>query len=205
MAGTGWEGPIDSEAIVKRFACRKVTSDRRGDDDTFLFAFQALRITIMAEARTQKKWLMNELSTNKASQLEVKALRGHARLIDLAPVANIGRLLDGTITFWSAGAEHLYGWSKEEALGRRTHDLLQTKFPDDESLETIVEKVRRGEAWGGELEHSTRSGKRIKVQSYWLGELDAAGNVIELLESNLDLTDRRRAELAFQESEKRFR
>jgi len=64
-----------------------------------------------------------------------EALRKQARLIDLAPAGTIVRRLDGTITFWSQGAERLYGWPQEEAIGRRTHELLRTEFP--ESLEAL--------------------------------------------------------------------
>ena len=37
--------------------------------------------------------------------------------------------LDGVIEFWNAGAERLYGFAADEAVGRSSHSLLQTKFP----------------------------------------------------------------------------
>ena len=37
--------------------------------------------------------------------------------------------LDGSIEFWNAGAERLYGFAPNEAVGRISHALLQTKFP----------------------------------------------------------------------------
>src|SRR5512133_146853 len=77
-----------------------------------------------------------------------EALRRQERLLDLAPVANIVRRLDGTILLWSQGAERLYGWRKEEAIGRLTHSLLRTEFP--QPLEDILAKVRRGEGWSGD-------------------------------------------------------
>jgi len=36
--------------------------------------------------------------------------------------------LDGMIEFWNAGAERLYGFAADEAVGRSSHSLLQTKF-----------------------------------------------------------------------------
>ena len=57
-------------------------------------------------------------------------LQRQAALIDLSPDAIIVRALDGTITFWSKGAEKLYGWTKKEAIGKKTHALFKTKFPE---------------------------------------------------------------------------
>src|SRR6185437_6137842 len=59
-----------------------------------------------------------------------RALQRQARMIDLAPAATLIRRLDGTITFWSEGAERLYGWTKKEAVGRRTNELLHTEFSE---------------------------------------------------------------------------
>jgi PAS domain S-box-containing protein len=128
----------------------------------------------------------NGLSTPRWPGAE-ETLRKQARLIDLAPVAAIVRDLDGTIKFWSQGAETLYGWTETEALGRRTHELFQTEFP--EPLPEIISTLVEGKKWKGELRHRTRDGRRIIVESHWLAEFDAVGNVIELLETNTDITD----------------
>ena len=100
--------------------------------------------------------------------------------------------LDGTIHFWSEGAERLYGWTRQEAVGRRTHDLLQTQFP--ESLENILEQLRRGGKWVGELRHRTKDGREVVVESHWLGQFTSSGEMAELLESNIDITQRKQDE-----------
>jgi len=56
------------------------------------------------------------------------SLAMQAELIDLSPDAIIVRKLDGTITFWSKGAEKLYGLSKNEAIGKDINKLLKTEF-----------------------------------------------------------------------------
>jgi PAS domain S-box-containing protein len=120
------------------------------------------------------------------------ATRKQARLIDLAPAATMVRTLDGAISFWSEGAERLYGWTREEAIGHRTHELLRTVFP--ESLEKVVEQLRRGGRWKGELRHRTKDGREVIVESHWLGQFNPDGQVAELLESNIDITERKRDE-----------
>jgi PAS domain S-box-containing protein len=126
------------------------------------------------------------------SGAEAIALRKQARLIDLAPAATLVRRLDGTITFWSQGAERLYGWRQDEAIGRRTYELLRTEFPEPETLASVVEKLRGGGVWSGELRHLTRDGRKLTVASYWLAELGPDGAVEELLESNTDITEQKR-------------
>ena len=126
-------------------------------------------------------------------QREVEAsMRQQARLIDLAPAATIVRTLDGTVRFWNEGAERLYGWTRQEAIGRRTPELLQTQFP--EGLEKIVEQLRRGGKWSGELRHCAKDGRAVIVESHWLGQFTSAGELVELLESNIDITERKRDE-----------
>jgi PAS domain S-box-containing protein len=120
--------------------------------------------------------------------------RRQADLIDLSPDAIIVRKLDGTITFWSRGAETLYGWTRQEAIGRCTHDLFQTQFP--EPLEQIVAQLQYSGRWSGELLHRAKDGRQVTVQSWWLGQLDANGAVTDILESNVDMTERKRAEEA---------
>src|SRR3954447_12074460 len=55
-------------------------------------------------------------------------LQEQAQILDLAPV--LIRNLAGEIVFWNTGAQRMYGWQKEEALGRVSHKLLQTVHPE---------------------------------------------------------------------------
>ena len=125
------------------------------------------------------------------------ALRRQAELIDLSPNAYIVRALDGTISFWSRGAEALYGWTREEALGRVSHELLATRFPSP--VEDLDAGLRTAGKWSGELVHRVKDGRTIVVQSRWLAWRDARGGIAELLECNTDITERKRAEDALRE------
>jgi PAS domain S-box-containing protein len=75
----------------------------------------------------------------------------------------IRRTLDGRINFWNRRAEEFYGWRKEEAIGKVSHDLLQTRFP--KSLEQIESELIRDGRWEGKLVHATRDGSRVVVES----------------------------------------
>ena len=120
------------------------------------------------------------------------AFEEKARLLDLANDAIIVRDPSDRITFWNNGASAMYGFSREEAIGRVSHDLLRTEFP--EPLESINEKLLRNGQWSGELRH-TCAAKDIKIVSTrWVIERDESGNVRSVLESNRDITEAKRAD-----------
>jgi light-regulated signal transduction histidine kinase (bacteriophytochrome) len=86
----------------------------------------------------------------------------------------------------------MYGFTREEALGKVSHVLLCTDFP--EPLSGILEILFRDGRWSGELSHACSSGRRIVTLSRWVAERDENGDVIRILESNNDITERVRAQ-----------
>jgi PAS domain S-box-containing protein len=99
----------------------------------------------------------------------------------------ITRNLDGTINFWNNRAEELYGWRKDEAVGKVSHNLLKTQFP--EPLEQIVAELVQTGRWEGKLVHATRDGRRVVVESRWL--LDAKRHSGAVTEINIPSADSR--------------
>ncbi|MCW4018206.1 MAG: PAS domain S-box protein [Candidatus Bathyarchaeota archaeon] len=126
-----------------------------------------------------------------------KLMHEQAVLLDLSPDAIIMRTIDGTISFWSTGAEKLYRWTKEEVIGQNIQAILQTKFP--ENLESITSKLKEKGHWSGEIIHHTKDGHEIVLQSYWLAKFDKNGNVLEMMESNVDVTDRKQMQTKLEE------
>ena len=120
--------------------------------------------------------------------------REYASLLDLANDAVIVMTLDGDVRFWNEGAVRLYGWTKAEALGKRTHDLLKTSFPLP--LDQIKLITRREGEWRGDLVHTTRDGRRILVASRWTPRYARDGQLIGTFEINRDVTQEREAQEA---------
>jgi len=92
--------------------------------------------------------------------------------------------LDGAIEFWNTGAERLYGFASDEALGRSSHSLLQTKFPI-EFIE-FLSQLRSERYWSGELRHICKDGQEVIVDS----RMQLLGDDT-VLEVNRDITDAR--------------
>jgi PAS domain S-box-containing protein len=120
-----------------------------------------------------------------------EALAEKARLLDLTNDAIVVRDASDRITFWNKGATEIYGYSREEAIGRVSHDLFHTEFP--EPLERIREKLLRDGQWGGDLRHTCASGSKITVSTRWVVERDGSGNITSVLESNRDITEIKKA------------
>ena len=93
-----------------------------------------------------------------------------ARLLDLSSEAIFVRDAEDRIVYWNAGAEALYGWRRDEVVGRCPFDLLKTQLPaaPSEVHATLQEKG----SWKGELIHTSREGKQINVSSRWWVERD---------------------------------
>jgi len=120
-----------------------------------------------------------------------EALRRQAELLDLAHDAILVQRPQGPISFWNRGAETMYGWPREQAVGRVSRELLQTRSA--ESFEAVLEEIRRTGYWEGELVHTRRDGSTITVFSRWASRQTQDGTT-EILEINQDITARKRTE-----------
>jgi PAS domain S-box-containing protein len=96
------------------------------------------------------------------------------------------RTMEGRINSWNRGAAELYGWGTEEAIGRISHELLQTRFP--KPLEEIETELVRERRWEGKLVHTTRDGGRVVVASRWALDIEGKSEVV--VEINARSNDR---------------
>src|SRR6266496_796705 len=118
----------------------------------------------------------------------------HARVLDHANV--LVRNVHDEITLWNQGARRLYGWTREEAVGKVVHQLLRTEFPVP--LEEIKQILLRDGGWDGEVVQYTKSGEQVVSQSHWDLHKGADGAPVAILETNTDITERKRYEEHFQ-------
>jgi PAS domain S-box-containing protein len=106
--------------------------------------------------------------------------------------------LDGPIELWNKGAEQLYGIAPDEAVGRKSHTLLQTKFPIE--FAELRSRLWNESYWSGELCHICKDGREVIVDS----RMQLLDNET-VLEVNRDVTERKRIESVLRENELRLR
>lgn len=124
----------------------------------------------------------------RAEQQAEAVLREQANLLNLTHDAIFVRDMHGTAKYWNRGAEDLYGWPAEQAVGRVTHELLKTIF--QVPREQIEEEVIGAGRWEGELVQTKKDGSQVVVASRWSLQRDESGAPVAILVINNDITKR---------------
>ena len=127
----------------------------------------------------------------------------NARLEQIAAAVDKAQIIvqdfEGKILLWNSGAEAMYGWTRDEAMGRKSHELLRTELPLSYSdIQRIL--LQKG-AWSGEFRQHTRDGRALWVASSWALQRNAAGDQVSIVKINNDITALKRIDDALRKSE----
>lgn len=130
----------------------------------------------------------------------------HKHLADMVVFSSdaiIGKTLDGTITDWNNGAEHLYGYTAQEIIGKSINLLLPPRSPGE--FTTMLERVRRGDSIERhETEQLTKDQREIYVSMSISPIINDRGEIIGASTIAHDITDRKMAEKALEKTTKKL-
>ena len=133
-----------------------------------------------------------------------KAIALLASIVDSSDDAIVSKTLEGVITSWNQGAERLFGYTAEEAIGQPISMIIPLERRDEETR--ILARLRQGQP----IEHFDtvrvrKDGTKVEISLSISPVRDAAGKIIGASKIARDITGRKRIERELSESEQRFR
>ena len=112
-----------------------------------------------------------------------------AALLDTSSQAIFMEDLDNVVTYWNQGAEQVYGWTRQEAVGRNIRELI---YDDLTLFEERMAALRHEGNWRGEMVQRTKDGRPIIVEGNWQVVFDENGHPVKFFAANSDVTAQRR-------------
>ncbi len=132
--------------------------------------------------------ITERLRTEQALRDSEHHLRQQKRLVELARVPIFTWDPSGGILEWNHGCEELYGYTREEAIGKRREGLLKTEVPGS-SFEEVANKLHEEGVWTGELLHRAKDGRVLTVEA--LIQVESVGGRRLALQSVRNITGRK--------------
>lgn len=126
--------------------------------------------------------------TEDALRVSERRLRQQIQLVELSRDPIFIWDFDGTILEWNRGSEELYGYSRDEAVGKRKDKLLGTIVPGGSFAGLRMKLLDEG-SWNGELKHKTKDGRQLTIESRIILETIEGRQLA--LESTRDVTERK--------------
>src|SRR5215211_7372559 len=140
--------------------------------------------------------LAHDITEQKQAE---ERLRFQAHLLDAVGQAVIAIDMQGRITYWNHQAEELYGWSAQEVMERLAGEVLVSEDQEERAAE-IRSELRAGRSWSGEFVVRRRDGTTFPAMVTDTPVRDERGELVGLIGVSMDITERKRAEEALQES-----
>ena len=140
--------------------------------------------------------MIRDITERKRAQEQISE---QASFLDKAQDAIFVRDLEGKLLFWNKGAEHMYGWTRQEVVGRKMDDLLYTETQKLEEAYRVT--LTEGE-WHGELQHLTKDQGKLSIESRWTLIRDSEGQPKSVLAINTDVTEKKLIEAQFMRAQR---
>ncbi len=190
--GNGLE--LLKEAIANGCTAPIILLTGKGDREIDIEAMKAGAADYLEKSQMTAPLLERSIRYAIERKQTEQKIREQAALLDVATDAIFVRDLDNKILFWNKAAERLYGCRKEEAIGKRTQDIWQTKH--GLQLQEALNILMKNGSWEGELHQTTKYDKEIIVESRWtLVAFDHKPQSILVV--NTDITQKKQLEAQF--------
>jgi PAS domain S-box-containing protein len=106
---------------------------------------------------------------------------------------------EGRILFWNKGAEHVYGWTRQEAADRFVGEFI---YADNQKFKEINALTLENGEWSGELHHLSKDRQELIVETRWSILRDKEGYPKSVLAINTDVTEKRKIEVQFMRAQR---
>jgi PAS domain S-box-containing protein len=191
--GKNWwnEFPAPKDSVAYKSLHRAMAEHKFAEFEEY---YSALNSWLQVRAYPTEDGLsiyMQDVSERKRSE---EKIREQANLLDIAQDAIVVRDLSDNIVYWNNSAERIYGWKREEALGKNASQLLH---PETDSLTKALIDVKDKGSWFGEMNQVTKMQKSVIVESRWSLVRDEYGRPKSVLTINTDITDKKGIEQQF--------
>ena len=150
-----------------------------------------LSVSLVRDDQNVPLYFVSQILDITERKISEQKMAEQAALLDQARDAIIVRDMGEKILFWNKGAERLYGWTRDEAIGRRATELF---YPGIEKFSAAMKIVSEKGAWSGEFEHITKAGKPIVVETRWTLLKNLKDEPKSVLCINSDITERKKIE-----------
>ncbi len=182
------EGPV---SLIVRTGRRGI----RADGTEFPLETSVSRVEVLG--RRFHTLMVRDITERERADRRMKQ---QAALLDEANDAILVRDMEGRIVYWNSGAQRIYGWSKEEALGQRAETFLYREPMRD--LDTLMQTCLEKGKWTGELQHLSKARNALDVASSWTLVRDANGEPRAVLVINTDVTEKKKLETQYLRSQR---
>jgi len=203
--GAGWERlhhPDHLERVKQglreAYARKGIWEDTfplKGSDGQYRW-FLSRAVPILDEAGNILRWFGTNVDVTEMRKAE-QSVAHLAAIVEFSHDAIISKTLNGVIRTWNRGAEQIFGYPAEEAVGQSIKLIIPVERQFEE--ESILERQRRGES----IEHfetvrMRKDGTQIEVSLSISPLRDSRGTIVGISKIARDITEKKRSERALQ-------